>query len=95
MPLLVFLCISPCLSSVISDKKNTEHIEALLEERLHIVLEEKLKAVFEDMLNAILDNKLMEIHLSMSKLAESSEEVKNLVPSLVTNTTWCCKKISL
>ena len=71
-----FLCISPCLSSVMPDKTNTEHLEALLEEKLRIVLEEKLKAIFEDTLNSILDNKFKEIHLSMSKLTESIEEVK-------------------
>ena len=31
---------------------------------------------FEDTLNSILDNKFKEIHLSMSKLTESIEEVK-------------------
>ena len=76
MLLLVFLCISPCLSSVMPDKTNTEHLQVLLQEKLHIVLEEKLKPVFEDALSAILDNKLKDIHLSMSKLAESVEEVK-------------------
>ena len=40
-----FLCISPCLSSVMPDETNTEHLEALLEEKLRIVLEEKLKAI--------------------------------------------------
>ena len=68
MLLLVFLCISPCLSSVMPDETNTEHLEALLEE--------KLQAIFEDTLNSILDNKFKEIHLSMSKLTESIEEVK-------------------
>ena len=58
------------------DETNTEHLEALLEEKLRIVLEEKLKAIFEDTLNSILDNKFKEIHLSMSKLTESIEEVK-------------------
>ncbi|XP_044166316.1 uncharacterized protein LOC122950324 [Acropora millepora] len=50
------------------DETNTEHLEALLEE--------KLQAIFEDTLNSILDNKFKEIHLSMSKLTESIEEVK-------------------
>ena len=58
------------------NETNSENLDALLEEKLRIVLEEKLKAVFEDTLNVILDNKLKEIHLSMSKLAESIEEVK-------------------
>ena len=58
------------------DETNTEHLEALLQEKLRIVLEEKLKAIFEDTLNSILDNKFKEIHLSMSKLTESIEEVK-------------------
>ena len=57
-------------------KTNSEHLDALVEEKLRIVLEEKLKAIFEDTLNTILDNKLKEIHLSMSKLTESIEEVK-------------------
>ena len=59
-----FLCISPCLSSVMPDETNTEHLEALLEEKFRIVLEEKLKAIFEDTLNSILDNKFKEIHFS-------------------------------
>ena len=63
MLLLVFLCISPCLSNVMPDKTNTEHLQVLHQEKVHIVLEEKLKAVFEDALSAILDNKLKDIHL--------------------------------
>lgn len=58
------------------NETNSENLDALLEEKVRIVLEEKLKAVFEDTLTVILDNKLKEIHLSMSKLAESIEEVK-------------------
>ena len=34
-----FLCISPCLSSVMPDETNTEHLEALLEEKFRLVLE--------------------------------------------------------
>ena len=59
-----------------TDESNSEHLDALLEEKLRIVLEEKLKAIFEGTLNAILDNKLKELHLSISKLTESIEEVK-------------------
>lgn len=76
MFLLVFLCISPCFSTTMTDESNSEHLDALLEEKLRIVLEEKLKAIFEGTLNAILDNKLKELHLSISKLTESIEEVK-------------------
>ena len=59
-----------------TDESNSEHLDALLEEKLRIVLEEKLKAIFEGTLNAILDSKLKELHLSISKLTESIEEVQ-------------------
>ena len=52
--LLVFLCVSPCVSSVMPDETISEHLDSLLEGKLRIVREEKLKAIFEDTLNAIL-----------------------------------------
>ena len=38
---IVFVCVSPCVSSVMPDEIISEHLDSLLEEKLCIVLEEK------------------------------------------------------
>ena len=77
--LLVLLCISPCLSCAMPDEANSEHLDALVEEKLRIVLEEKLKATFED----TFDRHLIDSHLNWkSQVCYISKKIKRNITLL-------------